>query len=52
MGISYFLLNVVWLQSANKNGCGIWRKREVFFFKACLWKEELKNENCLKQGPA
>lgn len=44
MGIIYFVLNVDWLQSAKKNGVWELKKREVvffFFFKACLWKEQL-----------
>ena len=48
MGIMYFLLNVDWLPSAKKSGCGGLKRKEVVFFffffsffKACLWKEQL-----------
>ena len=32
MGIMYFLLNVDWLPSAKKSGCGGLKRKEVVFF--------------------
>lgn len=37
MGIMYFLLNVDWLPSAKKSGCGGWRERKLSFFVFCFF---------------